>query len=75
MEIYENLSGNSGVTFFEISEQSIIVQFGNGWSYRYTNQSTEQSDLAMMKKLALRGRGLGSFISRNVYESYEEKWR
>jgi hypothetical protein len=65
MKRYGNLSGNSGVTRFEIGRDSIPVEF-QGVLYLYTNESAGKANLERMKTLAQAGRGLSGFISRHV---------
>jgi hypothetical protein len=75
MEHYKNLSGNSGVTAYEIGEGSIIVQFKDGAVYLYNNQSAGSANIAEMQLLAAAGQGLNSFISRVVRKGYAQKLR
>jgi hypothetical protein len=72
MERYKNLGGNSGVVAYELGDNSIKIQFRNGSLYLYDDQSTGK-DIEHMKKLAISGQGLSSFISRNVKERYAAK--
>ncbi|MTW11757.1 hypothetical protein GM658_14215 [Pseudoduganella eburnea] len=74
MEKYKNLSGNSGVTFYEMSRDAITVQFNDGWKYLYTAQSAGGENVGKMHRLATAGRGLGTFISQTVREKYARKW-
>ena len=71
MERYKNLNGDSGVTNFEIGTDWIKVWF-NKW-YLYTYASAGSSNIEEMKKLAVAGRGLNSFIKKNVNKSYASK--
>lgn len=75
MEKYANLSGSSSVVGHEIGDDYIEVYFRGNWAYLYTIGSVGASHLATMKSLANAGRGLSSFISRNVGKSYESKRR
>ncbi len=75
MERYRNLGGTSGVVAFEIAQDSITIQFKNGWFYLYTDQSTGTANITKMRQLATNGQGLNSFISRVVREGYARKWR
>lgn len=67
---YQNLSGHSGVISYETTRGSIRVKFKNGSIYTYTRQSAGERNLAMMKVLATRGRGLSTFISTEVKDQY-----
>ena len=75
MERYKNLGGDSGVVAYEIGDDSITVQFHDGWKYLYTNQSTGVNDVAQMKSLAISGQGLNSFISRIIRKRFASKFR
>ena len=75
MEKYKNLSGKSPVTSFEIGEDFIRVQFSGGHIYRYTNVSAGFRNIEHMKQLAIKGRGLGTFISKKVHDKYARKER
>jgi hypothetical protein len=75
MERYKNLGGNSSVIAYEIGNDSIKVQFSDGSVYLYTYQSAGLSNIEQMKVLALAGKGLNSFIMRNVRKAYAAKLR
>ena len=75
MQQYKNLGGNSGVSGYELSENSITVQFKDGAEYLYTNQSAGEASIAKMKGLALSGSGLNSYISTHVKKGYASKLR
>jgi hypothetical protein len=75
MENYKNLGGDSGVLAFELGGDSILVQFRDGSLYLYNYQSTGKDNVERMKKLALDGVGLNSFISRVVRKSYAKKFK
>jgi len=75
MERYKNLGGDSGVTAYEIGDDSIVVQFNTGSVYLYNYQSTGKNNIEHMKELAIAGQGLNSFISRVVKKGYASKLR
>lgn len=68
---YRNLSGASGVVAFRIAASSITVRFNTGAAYLYTYHSTGAANVEQMKQLALRGRGLSTFIAQHVRDKYE----
>lgn len=72
MERYKNLGGNSNVLAYEIGQDSIAVQFGDGSVYLYTAQSAGALSIAEMHRLALAGQGLNSFIGRVVKKGYAQ---
>ena len=74
MEQYKkNNSGTSGVEFYEIENNDIIVQFVDGSIYRYTYESAGEQAVEMMKELAIEGRGLTTYINQFVKDKYESK--
>lgn len=67
MQPYRNLSGRSGIAAYEIGEDFVRVVFrGDPEPYVYSAPQIPPSKIAQMKALALAGRGLASFISRNA---------
>lgn len=73
MQIYKNLGGNSNVSAFELGDNYIDVQFNGGAIYRYSYMSAGVFKVDEMKRLALQGYGLNSYIMRNVRMDYESK--
>lgn len=75
MERYKNLNGDSGVASHEIGYDSIWVVFSDGVRYQYTYARTGKENVERMKRLAVDGRGLSSFIARNpaLRNGYAEK--
>lgn len=75
MERYRNLGGDSGVVAYEFGDTSITVEFSDGAHYLYTYQSAGSYNIEEMKRLAVAGRGLNSFINANVRKKYASKLR
>lgn len=77
MKIYSNFSGSSGVTAYQIADEEILVEFNRKKIYRYTYASAGKEAVEKMKLLAQQGRGLSTYISRNVKGRYEEivEWK
>ena len=71
MEVYKNLSGKSGVRTYEIEPEGILVKFRNGSTYRYSYRRAGKKHVEAMKKLARRGMGLSSYISRHVKDLFD----
>jgi hypothetical protein len=65
MERYRNLSGDSGVDAYELGDDFIKVRFKPGVVYWYTSASIGARHLAVLKRLAQRGQGLGTYISQH----------
>jgi hypothetical protein len=72
MEPYLNLNGNSGVVAYEIGTDFIRVQFHDKPPYLYTYESIGRENVEEMKRRAIVGRGLATFINqhREVHEGY-----
>jgi hypothetical protein len=70
---YKNQHGNSGVSAYEIGEESITVQFVSGDTYVYTYRKPGKKHVEQMKLLAEQGEGLSTYISRMVKGMYERK--
>jgi hypothetical protein len=69
MQRYLNLSGDSGVTRYEIGDDYILVKFrNNDRPYRYSYARAGKKHVDRMKALAIAGRMLGTYISQNVHD-------
>ena len=66
MERYKNLGGNSGVAEYETKEDAITVKFKDGAQYLYNYASAGKDNIEEMKRLAIIGKGLNSYINRYV---------
>lgn len=75
MEEYKNRGGDSGVISFEISDDSITVQFRDKSLYLYNYIRPGKNDVDHMKALARAGKGLNSYISRIVRKNFYQKLR
>jgi hypothetical protein len=73
MPQYKNLEGNSGVTAYQIGSDSIAVVFGQDDTYVYSYASAGKRAIEKMKKLAMSGKGLSTYISRAVKDKFEKK--
>jgi hypothetical protein len=72
---YKNLSGDSKVVKYEIKKDGVTVRFADHSAYRYTNQSAGPGNIRKMKELAVAGKGLGTFIEKNVKDLFQRKVR
>jgi hypothetical protein len=73
LERYRNLSGDSGVTHYEIGLDYIRVQFEDGSIYVYDYSRPGQHHVDEMKSLAVAGPGLSTYISQHVRKAYARK--
>ncbi len=65
MEKYRNLGGSSGVSRYEVRDDSIVVEFSTGAKYIYSRSSCGEIHLSKLIGFAKAGRGLNSYINRN----------
>lgn len=75
MIAYQNKGQNSGITAYEIGADFIRVEFTNGAVYEYSNDHTGASKVEHMKYLAEQGKGLNSYLNREVHQKYVRKLR
>jgi len=72
MQKYADINNDSGVDSFEINDTSIIVWFkDNSRSYTYSYGVAGSNHVENMKKLAIAGDGLNSYIHHNVKFKYD----
>lgn len=69
---YKNLGGNSNVHSYCIATDHIVVQFNSGNPYTYSYNSAGRDKVETMKKLAVQGQGLNSYIMRYARYDYEK---
>lgn len=72
---YKNLSKDSKVVRYHSAKDAITVRFADCSVYLYTNQSADPENISKMKTLALAGKGLGTFIEKNVKDRFSRKMR
>jgi len=74
MRPYLNLSGESGVRAYDLGPDFIVIEFhGRDKLYRYTSRRVGREKVEEMKRLAVAGRGLSTFINQHpeVKNGYE----
>lgn len=59
-------SGESGITAFETGRDFIRIMFVSGPTYRYSYDRPGNFHVEKMKKLALSGQGLATYINKHV---------
>lgn len=74
MTPYANRSGDSGVVAYAIVGDAIVVEFDGGALYLYDAVRPGIAQVRRMRALARSGRGLSSYISREV-DDYRAKLR
>ena len=71
MKKYHNKAGNSGVTAYEIGKDYIKVWFvGHEDPYIYNYVKPGKEHVEQMKRCALAGEGLSTYISKYVKNNY-----
>lgn len=71
MKKYRNITGNSGITAYDISLKGISVEFNYDAVYLYTYSSAGKKVIEKMKQLATEGQGLSTYISQYVKDKFE----
>lgn len=75
MERYLNLNGTSNVLLYDIHDDYIDIVFNNLTDvYRYSYVRPGKDIVETMKKLAIRGYGLGGYIAQYVGADYMLKF-
>ena len=64
---------NSGVVSYQIGDDFIDVKFQEGTVYRYTYESAGKNHIEKMKLLAIKGKGLSTYISTTIKSHYAIK--
>ncbi|MYF99181.1 hypothetical protein F4212_08610 [Candidatus Poribacteria bacterium] len=63
---YADRDHTSGIKEVIIGDYHVDIEFKNGGSYRYSQENVGKTNLAIMKTLAIAGRGLNRFINKHV---------
>lgn len=76
MERYKNLGGDSGVIAYELEQGEITVQFADGpyRNYVYDSNKPGAATVAELRRLAVAGSGLNSYITRFVRANYSRRY-
>lgn len=69
MERYKNRA--SGVKAYQIGIDYILVKFDSYITYKYSYKRAGQFKVEKMKMLAIRGKGLNSYINIHAKYSYD----
>lgn len=73
MNKYLNLGGNSGIAAYEHGPGYIEVMFKDGAIYLYDDIKPGATQVEKMKLLADSGRGLNSYIGREIKSDFASK--
>ena len=71
---YKSQSGDSGVISYELVQGGIILEFKHAkHRYLYDSASPGLIHVNAMRRLAAAGKGLTTYVSREVHEKYARK--
>ena len=71
---YADKDNKSGIKEVIIGDYHIDIEFKNGGIYRYSQESVGKTNLAIMKTLAIAGRGLNRFLNKYVRNRYQNRF-
>ena len=69
MEKYNGLE-NGGVSAYQIFDDAIILKFKDGRTYLYDYIRPGEEHVERMKKLAVEGNGLTTYVNKYVRDKY-----
>ena len=75
MKRYQNASGDSGISHYEIGADYIRIRFtGSRKTYEYNNRLNGSKHIEQMKDLAEAGAGLSTYIAQHpeVRDNYKQ---
>jgi hypothetical protein len=70
---YKNLSGKSAIRAYEIYDKSIVIEFRYAGKYLYNYDQPGREHVEEMKRLAVDGEGLSTYITQNVRNLFAKK--
>ena len=73
MKKYKNIHGDSGVLAYETGSDFIKVLFAGNEGYIYNYEKPGKTKVEKMKKLAVAGKGLSTYISQAVRDKFYRK--
>lgn len=71
MKQYKCISGNSGVSGYQLEVDHIDIMFQDGRLYTYSYRIAGRDHVEKMKDLAESGQGLTTYINKYVSELYD----
>ena len=70
---YKGISGNNGITSYEILDRGIVLEFRYKDLYLYDYTRPGKKHVEQMKILAEVGKGLTTYVNQKVRDNYKEK--
>jgi hypothetical protein len=64
---YKNVNRLSSILFYEYGDEWIRVEFVSGAVREYNYQNVGRDHVEAMKKCAVKGKGLGSYVMKNEH--------
>jgi len=68
MRTYGKNRADAGIRGYALLDDAIEIQFKDGGVYRYSARRPGAELVAEMRRLAMAGKGLSTFINQNVRE-------
>lgn len=62
---YKNIHRLSSILAYEIGDESIRIEFVSGAVRNYTYENVGRDHVEAMKRCAIKGKGLGSYVMNN----------
>lgn len=66
-------SASSGVKGYEFAGDDIVLRFSDGKTYLYSSRRPGKEHVDKMKKLAIAGKGLTTYVNQYVRDNYDAK--
>jgi hypothetical protein len=73
MELYRDLSGDSGVDSYECGADWIRIRFKTGGTYLYDHVTPGSMHVERMKQLARSGDGLATYVNQHVRRNFSRR--
>jgi hypothetical protein len=73
MQPYRHQGEDTGITGFHLAANSIAIEFKDGSRYLYDDRRPGRKHVEAMKKLAVAGHGLTTYINKYVRERFARK--
>ena len=71
---YQSHNPHTGVASYEIADTAIILEFSDGKSrYLYNDEAPGRAHVEAMKRLAVAGKGLTTYVNQHVRDHYAGK--
>lgn len=70
---YQNKNNTSGIAAYEMGPDYIRIEFTTGAVYEYDHAHTGAAQIEHLKYLAEQGKGLNSYLNRNVHQQYSRR--